>query len=78
MYQSKEDSLARLHELVQQLETDTDGDFSVAIVAANNKTGDVRLMGMNVSDEEMCGLLASAAEVVFDSCAQQATDRVLN
>jgi len=78
MYQTKEESLAHLRTLADELEADTEGDVCVAIVAANSKTGDVKMWGMNIDDEEMCELLVQAAEVVFDTSAQQTADRVLN
>lgn len=77
-YDGKEVGIGVLHNVAKQIEADEEGQYSVAIVVADEKNGTVRMWGVNLDEEDMYALLTESADIIGRRIIDGLENRTLN
>jgi hypothetical protein len=77
-YGSKEHSIDFLHSFVKDLEEDDGNHLSAVVMVFDDRTENMRVYGMNLTDTEIPELLTYASEVLSDVINDSDEKRTLN
>ena len=66
-------------EIIEEILKDTDKDIGAILVAVNkDDTKGVRLLGFNLDEDELYGVLSEMTEILGERILEEAENRTLN